>query len=73
MTFFEKIYFLFKAIVKVELSNIFTINMFATAENCMKSELSYKIALVGNYLRPSNNYRQLIFNINAVVSILIIC
>ena len=29
--------------------------------------------LVGNYLRPSNNYRQLIFNINAVVLILIIC
>ena len=30
-------------------------------------------SLVGNYLRPSNNYRQLIFNINAVVLILIIC
>ena len=29
--------------------------------------------LVGNYLRPSNNYRQLSFNINAVVLILIIC
>ena len=26
-------------------------------------------SLVGNYLRPSNNYRQLIFNINAVVLI----
>ena len=28
---------------------------------------------VGNYLRPSNNYRQLYFNMNAVVLILIIC
>ena len=26
-------------------------------------------SLVGNYLRPSNNYRQLIFNINADVLI----
>ena len=24
-------------------------------------------SIVGNYLRPSNNYRQLIFNINDVV------
>ena len=30
-------------------------------------------SLVGNYLRPSNNSRQLIFNINAVVLALIIC
>ena len=30
-------------------------------------------SLVGNYLRPSNTYRQLIFNINAVVLILIMC
>ena len=30
-------------------------------------------SLVGNYLRPSNNYRQSSFNINAVVLILIIC
>ena len=26
-------------------------------------------SLIGNYLRTSNNYRQLIFNINAVVLI----
>ena len=41
-----------------------------------KSELSYKnrrFSLVGNYLRPSNNYKQSSFNINAVVLILIIC
>ena len=30
-------------------------------------------SLVGNYLLPSNNYRQSSFNINAVVLILIIC
>ena len=30
-------------------------------------------SLVGNYLRPSNNYTQLSFDINAVVLILIIC
>ena len=29
--------------------------------------------LLGKYLHPSNNYRQSIFNINAVVLILIIC
>ena len=28
---------------------------------------------IGNYLRPSNNSRQLIFNINAVVLIVVIC
>ena len=31
------------------------------------------LTLVRNYLRPSNNSRQLIFNINAVVLIGIIC
>ena len=50
--------------------------MFTIAETARKSESSNKIvvfSIVGNYLRPSNNYRQLIFNINAVVLILIIC
>ena len=40
------------------------------------SELSNKtgdFSLVRNYLCPSNNSRQLIFNINAVVLIDIIC
>ena len=35
-----------------------------------KNEFSYKnmcFSLVGNYLRPSNNSRQWIFDINAVV------
>ena len=30
-------------------------------------------SIVWNYLRPSNNSRRMIFNINAVVSIVIIC
>ena len=50
--------------------------MFNTAENCMESELSYKtgdFSLVRNYFHPSNSSRQLIFNINAVVLIVIIC
>ena len=51
---------LFKSFVKVEFSYVFTINLFTIAENCMKSELSYKKRCVGNYLHPSNNYRQLI-------------
>ena len=68
MNFFRKKYFLFKSFVKAELSFSFTINLFSTAENCMK-----KYSLVGNYLRPSNNSRQLIFNINDVVLMLIIC
>ena len=50
-----------------------------------KSELSYEhgkvnylmktghFSLVRNYLRPSNNSRQLIFNINAVVLTVKIC
>ena len=41
-----------------------------------KSDLSDKkrcFSLVSNYLRPSNNSRQLIFDINAVVLIVIIC
>ena len=37
--------------------------MFTGAETARKSEFSYKTGVfsrVGNYLRPSNNYRQLI-------------
>ena len=59
MKIFRKFYFLFKSFVKVELSYVFTIKMFSTAETAWKSELSYQIgvffSLVGNYLRPSNN------------------
>ena len=51
--------------------------MFSADENCMESELSHKnmcfFSLVCNYLRPYINFRQLIFNINAVVLIVIIC
>ena len=35
-------FFLFKSFVKVELSYVFTINMFTIGENCTESELSYK-------------------------------
>ena len=62
--------------MKVELSYVIIINLISTAENCLESELSYKnrcFSLVCNYLRPSNNSRQLIFNINAVVLALIMC
>ena len=41
-TFFEIFYFLFKLFVKVELSYVFTINLFTLANNCTESVLSYK-------------------------------
>ena len=34
--------FLFKSFVKIELSYVFTINIFSTAETAWKSELSYE-------------------------------
>ena len=36
MHIFQKNYFLFKSFVKVELSYVFTIKMFSSAENCME-------------------------------------
>ena len=73
---------LFKSFVKIELSYAFTINLFTTAEKCMERDYSWKMhgkgiilfknrcfSLVSNYLRPSRNSSQLIFNINAVVLI----
>ena len=42
MNIFRKKYFLFKSFVKIELSYVFTINMYSTAENCMETELSHK-------------------------------
>ena len=73
--FREKI--LFKSFVKIELSYIFTINIVSKAENCMEKK-NYLIkrgvfSLLCNYLRPCNNSRQLIFNINAVVLIVLFC
>ena len=77
MKFFRKKYFLFKSFVNVELCYVFTINMFSTAENCKKKQiiLLQKVffSIIGNYSRPSKNSRQLIFNINAVVLIVVIC
>ena len=51
--------------------------MVSTAEKC-KEKVNYLIkrgvfSFIGNYLRPSNNSRQLIFNINAVVLIVLFC
>ena len=58
-TFFEKTYFLFKSFLEVELSYVFTINLFTLAENCMEPWIillkQVFFSLVGNYLRPSNN------------------
>ena len=36
MTIFRKSSFLFKSFVKIELSYVFTIKIFSTAENCME-------------------------------------
>ena len=40
--FQKEIYFLFKSFVKIELSYVFTINMYSTAKTAWKSELSHK-------------------------------
>ena len=60
LTFFNLFYYLFKSFVKVELIYVSTISLLPIAETARKSEISYKNGCVGNYLRPSNNYRQLI-------------
>ena len=63
MNIFQKKKILFKLFVKVELSYVYRINLFSTAENEWKNKLSYKnrcFSHVSNYLRPSNNSRQLI-------------
>ena len=55
--FRKKKMFFFKSCVKIELSYVFTINMFSSAA-AWNSELSNKtgnFSLVRNYLRPSNN------------------
>ena len=66
MNIFRNFYFLFKSFLKVELSYVFTINLFTIVENSTE-KVNYLIktgaySLVGNYLRTSNNYRQLILN-----------
>ena len=77
MNIFRKKYFLFKWFVKIELSYIFTINIVSPAENCKKKWIillkEVLFSHIGNYLRPSNNSRQLIFNTNAVVLIVLFC
>ena len=78
MNIFRKKYFLFKSFDKIELSYIFIINMVSTAENCKEKRIIllkevFFFSLIGHYLRPFNNSRQLIFNINAVVLIVLFC
>ena len=52
----------------------FTINLFTKLHVKVNYLIKQVIfSLVGKYLRPSNNYIQIIFNINVVVLILIIC
>ena len=58
MNIFRNFSFLFKSFVKVDISYVFTINLFTIAETARKSELVC-FSLVGNYLRPSNNYRRI--------------
>ena len=75
MNIFRKISFLFKSFVKMELSYVFTINMFSATKKrtARKSELSYKnrcfLLFVIIYVPPII----LIFNINDVVLIVMIC
>ena len=73
--FFGKKYFLFKSFVKVELSYVFTINLFTIAETARKSELSYKIGVCFLLLViicvPPIIIESTFFNINAVVFMLI--
>ena len=45
MNIFRKFLFSFKSFAKVELSYVFTIKMFSTAESARKSELSYQMGV----------------------------
>ena len=51
--------------------------MVSTAENCKEKWIillkEFFFSLIDNYLRLSNNSRLLIFNINAVVLIVLFC
>ena len=71
MKIFRKKKFFLNHLKKIELSYVFTINMFSAAENCKEKWINLLknrcFSIIGNYLRPSNNSRQLIFNINAVI------
>ena len=78
MNIFRNKSFLFKYFVKVELSYFFN-NKNVDYSRKLHRKVNFLIktgvffSLVGNYLRPSNNSRQLICNINAVVLIVITC
>ena len=74
MNIVRKKKFLFKSFVKIKFSYVFKINIISTAEK-LHGKVNYLLktgdfSLVSNYLRPSNNSRHLIFNINAVDNLL---
>ena len=50
MIFLIFFYYRFKSFVKVELSYVFTINLFTIAENCTESTLSYTYRCVFLFL-----------------------
>ena len=78
MNIFRKIFFCKNGVCKSRIKSCF-LNKSVHYSYKLHGKVNYLIktgvffSLVGNYLRPSNNYRRLIFNINAVVLILIIC
>ena len=77
MNIFEKNSFLFKSFVKNRIKLCFH-NKYVQCSRKLHGKANYLIktgdfSLVMYYLRPSNNSRQLIFNINVVVLIVIIC
>ena len=77
MNIFRKKKISFKIICKSRIklcchnkSNFYSLKLHENVNYLIKTGV---FSLVCNYLRPSNNSRQLIFNINAVVLALIIC
>ena len=64
MNIFRNFYFVFKSFVNVEFSYVFH-NKSVHYSYKLHGKVNYLIkqvcfSLIGNYLRPSNNYRQLI-------------
>ena len=61
----------------MELSYFYTIKVFSTAQNYKEKRIFLLKYVFFSYcyynLHPSNNSRQLIFNINVVVLIVVIC
>ena len=75
---FSIFFLLFKSFVKIKLSYVCFHNKYVHYSSKLHRKVNYLLktgdfSLIGNYLRPSNNSRQVIFNNNAVVLIVIIC